>query len=129
MFIIFVVIETNGRYKKKSLETTQLQAELTKAQLQALRMQIQPHFLFNSLNTIVSLIRSEKYDKGLEKLLRLSGLLRISLSHFEDQFVTIREEVSFVQQYLEIEKIRFEDRLTIEIDVAAQAAKMKIPAC
>ncbi len=127
MIIIFYVIEITKKYQDKSLETSRLEAALTQANLQTLKMQIRPHFLFNAHNAIATLMRSEKNEEALEMLLKLSALLRTSLNNFENQLVTLEEEIDFARKYLEIEKIRFEDRLEVEVVLKDELKGLKVP--
>lgn len=97
----------------------------TEAQLSALRAQINPHFLFNSLTTIGYLINSAP-DKAFETLMKLTRLLRESLRQ-TPEFSTLGEELDLIENYLEIEKARFEERLNIKIEVGQDLKKVKIP--
>lgn len=97
------------------LHSTQLESQLTQAHLSALKMQIQPHFLFNTLNAIMVLVRQQKGREAEEMLSRLSDLLRCVLDDVEAQEVPLRRELEYVQLYLSIEEVRFQDRLRIEI--------------
>ncbi len=127
MIIVFYVIEITKKYQHKSLEATKLESALTQANIQALKMQIRPHFLFNTHNAIATLMRSGKNDEALEMLLKLSDLLRMSLNNFENQLVDLEEEVDFAKKYLEIERIRFEDRLDLEIRIKEEDKHLKVP--
>lgn len=100
-----------------------LKAELTQARLQALKMQLNPHFLFNTLHSISSLVLNDP-PKAHEMIARLGDFLRITLEHSEDQMVTLGRELEFLRSYLEIEQTRFQDWLTVdfEIDPATLAA-------
>ncbi len=127
MIIVFYVIEITKKYQYKSLEATKLESALTQANIQALKMQIRPHFLFNAHNAIATLMRSAKDEEALEMLLKLSDLLRMSLNNFENQLVDLEEEVDFAKKYLEIERIRFEDRLDVEIQINKEDKHLKVP--
>lgn len=128
LLIVFYLFEVTNKYKSKSLEAAKLETELATANLQALKMQIHPHFLFNAHNAIATLLRAQQTEQALEMLLRLSDLLRASLSNFKDQFVPLKEEIAFIDNYLEIEKIRFEDTLEVvqEIDQALLNARVPV---
>lgn len=95
------------------------------AQLTALRAQINPHFLFNALTTIGYLIEAAP-DKALQTLLQLTKLLRAVLSR-QAEFTTLGDELNLIESYLEIEKARFEERLSLSIDVDASLRRIKIP--
>jgi len=101
------------RSKDRERRGLELQASLAQARLQALRMQMNPHFLFNTLNSIASLVQ-EDGKKAEEMITALSELLRLTLRATDRQEVTVREELQFLDRYLHIEKTRFGDRLQIE---------------
>lgn len=98
----------------------------TEAQLTALRAQINPHFLFNSLTTIGYLIKAEP-DKAYDTLLRLTRLLRGVLSS-TGEFCTLGDELRLIESYLEIERARFEEKLTVEVIVAEELRGLSVPA-
>jgi two-component system LytT family sensor kinase len=114
------------KYRDRELRGAQLAGELSRAQLQALKMQLKPHFLFNTLNSISSLMYSD-VDAADAMLARLSDFLRLTLDREPDQEVTLAEELEFVRRYLEIEKIRFEDRLLVRLDVAPGIENASVP--
>ncbi len=95
-----------------------LERQLLQARLQALEMQIHPHFLFNTLHAVASLIRVKEDQSAIKMLVGLSDLLRLALRNRDAQEVTLRDELDFVRHYLEVEGIRFQDRLKVRIDVA-----------
>ena len=105
----------------------QKQRDLDSAQLNALKMQLQPHFLFNTLNSIASLIDIDK--KSAQKMLsQLGFLLREILENDNQLFISLEQEVKYVSTYLDIEQTRFRDRMTIEIALDEQLRNAKIPA-
>jgi two-component system LytT family sensor kinase len=97
------------------LHSSELKAQLMRAQLSALKMQLQPHFLFNTLNAIMVLVRQQRARQAEETLARLSDLLRCVLEDVEAQEVPLRRELEYLQLYLSIEQVRFQDRLRVEI--------------
>jgi two-component system, LytTR family, sensor kinase len=97
------------------LQTSELKTQLVQAQLSALNTQLQPHFLFNTLNAIMVLVRQKKTNEAEEMLARLSDLLRCVLEDVNAQEVPLRRELEYVQLYLSIQQVRFQDRLRIEI--------------
>lgn len=105
----------------------QLAAETSEAHLVALRAQINPHFLFNSLNTIISLI-GERPGEAEAVVENLSAIFRYTLQTGSKAFVPIRDEIALVERYLHIEKARFGERLTISCEVDPEAAEVPIPA-
>jgi two-component system LytT family sensor kinase len=106
-----------------------LLAELTRdAQRAALRYQLNPHFLFNTLNTVSSLVMDRRNDEAERMLLNLATFIRSTLTDGPSGTIALREEIGLQQLYLEIEKVRFEDRLTVEIDVPEEAGRVQVPA-
>src|SRR4030095_4490695 len=100
---------------------------LSEAQLTALRSQIQPHFLFNTLNAVVALVRDNENDRAVEALTSLSSLLRTALRTGATHEVTLTEEVAFTARYVAIEQLRFGDRVCMQIDVPATLGKARVP--
>ncbi len=127
MLIVFYIIELNKNYKLKSIEASQLESQLAKAQLESLRMQLQPHFLFNAHNTVSMLIRTKQYVQATEMISKISELLRNSLKSEEAQFVPLSRELELIKAYLEIEEVRFEDHLTISFDLDQNAENDLVP--
>lgn len=127
LLIIFFIIELYKGYQTKAEEATRLQAQLANAQLESLRMQLQPHFLFNAHNTVSMLIRTRKYDQATEMISKISDLLRKSLNSQEEQFTSLKDEVGLLRAYLDIEQIRFEDHLTISLEIAPDTENIPVP--
>lgn len=127
LLIVFLFIDIYADYQKRLLAITRLEADLKNAELNALKMQIQPHFLFNTHNAIATLLRANKAEPALDMLLKLSDLLRVSLNSFDHQLIPLREELTFVKNYLDIEKVRFEDRLTVEFDISEEVLDVEVP--
>jgi two-component sensor histidine kinase len=125
-----VVIEHSVRYyrmyQERSLRAAQLEAQLAEAQLQALRMQLQPHFLFNTMNAISVLIEKDP-ELARRTLGRLGDLLRLTLENSRHQEVTLRAELEFLDRYLQIEQTRFGDRLTVSISVDPDLCDVLVP--
>jgi hypothetical protein len=114
------------RLRERERRALLLESNLAKARLNALKAQLQPHFLFNSLNAIAALLRR---DPRLAEttLVALSELLRLALSQSERQEGALREELEFVQRYLEIQQTRFGDKLRVEQDIESQALDCVVP--
>jgi len=126
--IIGVIYSLNyyHKYQEKKLKASQLEAHLAKSQLEVLKMQLHPHFLFNSLNAISALIRKDK--EAAEKMLtQLSDILRMSLENSGLQEVPLKEELEFLNRYFEIQKIRFGDRLNIRLNINLDTYNALIP--
>lgn len=110
----------------EKVRVAQLSAQLSDAQLNALKMQIHPHFLFNTLNSIATLIHEDAQAADL-MLTRLSDFLRMTLKNSGEPIVTLKKELDFVKTYLDIEKVRFEERLTVEIIADDSILSVKVP--
>lgn len=110
----------------RALRASQLEARLAQSQLQVLRMQLQPHFLFNTLHTISALMHKD-VKRADSMIAALSDLLRMSLRSVGVQEVELREEVDFLQRYLEIMSLRFGDRLTVALDIDPTALDARVP--
>ena len=111
----------------RALRASQLEARLAQSQLQMLRMQLQPHFLFNTLHTISALMHRD-VKRADSMIAALSDLLRMSLRTATTQEVELREEVEFLQRYLEIMSLRFGDRLVVNVDIDPAALDARVPA-
>lgn len=114
------------RYRERELAAQRLAAGLAVARLQALKMQLQPHFLFNTLHAISALIPAEA-QPARRMVARLGDLLRNTLDHEETQEVALRDELAFLEPYLEIEQARLEDRLTVAVDIDPGLLDARVP--
>jgi two-component system, LytTR family, sensor kinase len=115
-----------GLYRTRQHHTSELEARLAKTHLQVLRMQLQPHFLFNTLNTVAELVHTDP-DTADQMITRLGRLLRLSLDHAGHQVVPLRQEIEFLRMYVEIEQVRFQDRLQIMWDLAPDTLDAAVP--
>jgi signal transduction histidine kinase len=104
----------------------QLAAQLAQAQLQALKMQIHPHFLFNTLNSIAALLHKD-VEAADRMIARLGDFLRMTLKRSDAQTVDFGQELEFLKCYLDIEHIRFQDRLTVEMEIEPQTLDVMVP--
>lgn len=109
-----------------ALERSQLETQLANARLDALKMQLQPHFLFNTLNSISVLMRDDATTAN-KMLIRLSELLRAALKSESSQEISLQEELEFLCGYLEIEQMRFQDRLTVDFAIENETLDAQIP--
>ena len=114
------------KYRDRELRASQLETRLSQAQLQALKMQLNPHFLFNVLNTISSLMYTD-IEAADAMMSRLSELLRLTLEKDASQEVTLAEEMALLERYLDIERIRFEDRLRVTVNVDPATLEARVP--
>jgi two-component system, LytTR family, sensor kinase len=110
----------------RTLRASQLETRLVEAQLQSLQRQLQPHFLFNTLNTISALMHRD-VEAADAMIARLSDLLRMSLQTVGVQEVSLKEELDFLSKYLEIEQTRFRDRLRVVFDVLPDTFDALVP--
>ncbi len=123
----FWALDYHRRFRERELTASQLEARLAQAHLQALRTQLHPHFLFNTLNAISVLVLKGESQCAIRMLSRLSELLRLTLESGGAQEVTLREELGFLERYLEIERVRFQDRLTVQTEVEPEALGAAVP--
>src|ERR1044071_6067971 len=124
---IFYAIDYYRKYREREFQASRLEAQLAQAQLDSLRMQLHPHFLFNTLNSIVGLVRDNKNGAAVNMLVGLSDLLRHTLEHSSRHEVELREEINFIKLYLGIQEMRFSDRLRIELDIDPSTTRALVP--
>ena len=117
-------LQANQRQAKLNAE---LQSQLVQTQLQMLRMQLNPHFIFNTFNTISMLVRANKNEEATDMLAKLAELLRISLYKNEKQLIPLHTELEYCRHYLDIELVRFKDRLKVEFDVDPVSENRLVP--
>jgi sensor histidine kinase YesM len=129
----YYAIEYGARVRERertaaelALRASRLETSLSRANLEALRMQLNPHFLFNTLNTVAVLAMKGERQRVVRMINRLSDLLRLSLENAR-QTITLGEEVDFLQRYLEIEQVRFRDRMTVLVDVPDDLLDAEVP--
>ena len=115
------------RERQHALRESRLEAELARAQLEALRLEIEPHFLFNTLNSIAALIRLKDHDAALKMLLGLSTLMRTALDRPKNQMVTLSAEIEFVKGYVDLQQARFADRLDVQYAIDEACRSMTVP--
>jgi sensor histidine kinase YesM len=114
------------KFQERVTRTAELEKRLVEARLQALQMQLNPHFLFNTLHAISALMH-QNVDAADRMITRLSELLRHALESTDQQEVPLREEIAFLKRYLEIEETRFGDRLTIELIIPPETEDLLVP--
>lgn len=115
-----------AKYRDRVIESARLESRLAEARLQTLKSQLDPHFLFNTLNAVTALIR-KKPDAAETMLARLGDLLRLSLDSSDSNEVALRDELAFIEPYLDIQRLRLGDRLSVRIDVDPDALDAMVP--
>ena len=118
--------ETYAKFRDRELAASQLQTQLVSAELGALKMQLQPHFLFNTLNAIAALLKP-KPDAAESMVLQLAEFLRLTLRNTGRAEVTLREELDFLERYLAIEKTRFGERLSTRFHIRSEVLDARVP--
>ena len=114
------------KLEERELRAAQLETRLAQAQLQVLKIQLQPHFLFNTLHAISALVQKDP-DAADHTIALLSDLLRLTLETGSEQEVSLQRELDFVERYLEIEQTRFGDRLTVRLEIADDVRDARVP--
>jgi two-component system, LytTR family, sensor kinase len=115
------------KYREREWRAAQLEAQLAQAQLETLKMQLHPHFLFNTLHAISSLVREQKNKSAVDMIAGLSGLLRHAIETSRKQEVSLREELEFLELYLDIQQMRFSDRLKVEMSIEPATLDAAVP--
>jgi hypothetical protein len=126
VFLTGMVLHLSRRHRRHTLATKCLQAELTRAQLQAMKAQLHPHFLFNTLNTI-SVLVTKNPDKANRMIVLLSDLLRETVETSQADEVSLRRELELLRSYVEIQTIRFDRCLSVSYDVNADLLDARLP--
>lgn len=126
ILLISYAIDFYHRYQEGEKKTSRLEAQLAQAQLQALKMQLHPHFLFNTLHSISALMH-KNIHAAETMIARLGDFLRLTLENAGSQEVSLRQELDFLKCYLEIERIRFQDRLTVNLEIEPQTLDARLP--
>ena len=120
------LVDSRDKVARKVTETAQLGEELSKAQLAALLRQMEPHFMFNTLNSIAGLVRDDRKAAAVNMIVGLSELLRRASQDHKPE-VTLAEEVEYLQRYVDIQKVRFGDRLRYSMNVLEQVLNARVP--
>ena len=127
LLVIGAGLAVYQRAQNLEVRESRLEADLARAQLDALRLEIEPHFLFNSLNSIAALIRSRSSDRALSMLLELSELLRAAVEGRRQHTTTLAEETAFVKRYIDLQRVRFSDRLDVRYEIAPESERCAVP--
>ena len=132
IYVLFVASFNIFNYvelvKQKEQDTNRLEASLIKSKLHALQMQINPHFLFNTLNSISVLVQKRDFTTAEEMIHRLSDFFRMTLEKSGEQLVPLEAELELLDNYLAIEQMRFKDRLTAERNIDKRTLSVSVPA-
>jgi len=120
-------LDSRARLATSQMEAARLSEGLSQAQLGALRRQIEPHFLFNTLNTVAGLVREGRGDDAIRLIASLSEFLRRMLADTNRQEVPLREELAFTRDYLAIQQLRFGERLEVAVDVPSEFDEARVP--
>ncbi|MBW8813381.1 MAG: histidine kinase [Caulobacterales bacterium] len=124
---ITYLVDSRDRLTRQATEAARLNEELSKAQLAALRRQMEPHFMFNALNSIAGLVRDNRNDAAVSMVVGLSEFLRRATEDSHRPQVTLAEEVEYLQRYIDIQKVRFGERLGISVDVPPDLLDVQVP--
>jgi hypothetical protein len=124
---ITYLVDSREKVARQMTETARLNEELSKAQLAALRGQMEPHFMFNTLNSIAGLVRDQCNDAAVRMIVGLSEFLRRASENSHRPQVTLAEEVEYLQRYIDIQKVRFGERLRVSVDVPADLLDVLVP--
>ena len=120
-------MDAREKMARQMMETARLSEELSRSQLAALRQQIEPHFMFNTLHSITGLVRDYKIDAAVSMIVGLSEFLRRALEDSHRSQVTLEEEVEYLQRYLDIQKTRFGERLQVDLAIPAELLRAQVP--
>ena len=120
-------LDSRARVARQLVETARLNDELSKAQLAALHRQIEPHFMFNTLHAIAGLVREHRDEAAVSMIVGLSEFLRRAAAESHRPQVTLAEEVEYLQRYLDIQKVRFGERLQVTVDIPAELLRAQVP--
>jgi two-component system, LytTR family, sensor kinase len=121
------LLDSRERLARHQTETARLNEQLSKAQLNALRRQIEPHFLFNTLNAVAGLVREKRNNAAIDMIVALSDFMRRVVEDSDRQQVPLEEELEFAQKYLDIQKARFDERLQVSVDVPRELFSAQVP--
>lgn len=126
IIVLLKILQTYLTVQKQKLQVLTLENELNIAQLETLRWQLNPHFLFNSLHTLNTLIGYDD-ERAQEMIIKITNLLRKMLSQKEVHLITFKEELEYFKNYLEIEQERFYDRLNVKLEIDEETSSIKVP--
>jgi len=126
LVLIYYLVTNTQKLQERTKQEEQLKSLVRETELNMLKSQINPHFLFNSLNSIASLTMSNP-DEARDMIIRLSDFLRYSLKHRENEFVPLEEELGRMKDYLAIEKVRFGEKLLYDFEIGKDCERFPVP--
>ena len=121
------LVDARESIARQTTETARLNEELSRAQLATLRSQMEPHFMYNTLNSIAGLVRDQRGDAAVSMIVGLSEFLRRASEDSHRSQVTLAEEVEYLQRYLEIQRVRFGERLQVSVDIPTELLRAQVP--
>ena len=121
------LLDARESIARQTTETARLNEELSRAQLATLRSQMEPHFMYNTLNSIAGLVRDQRGDAAVSMIVGLSEFLRRASEDFHRSQVSLAEEVEYLQRYLDIQKVRFGERLQVSVDIPTELLRAQVP--
>jgi two-component system, LytTR family, sensor kinase len=121
------LVDARERISRQITETARLNEELSRAQLAALRRQMEPHFMYNTLHSIAGLVRDQRNDAAVSMIVGLSEFLRRASEDSHRSQVTLAEEVEYLQRYLELQQVRFGERLQVSVEIPAELLRARVP--
>lgn len=127
MQVALFALDFYKRFRDQQIRAMSLESQLSQAELRTLKRQLQPHFLFNALNTIAMMVRRNKEEEAVDMISALSDLLRSSLKKQSDQMVMLSEEIDLLKKYLKIEQVRFKDKLTLSFHLQPESLSISVP--
>ena len=127
LLVVGGALAAHHRARDLTLRKSRLEAELARAELRALRLEIEPHFLFNTLNAIAALIRLKDNAKALEMVVGLGDFMRHNLDDQRDQFVPLSTEIEWIKRYVGLQQMRFGERLEVEYRIDQESLNVAVP--
>jgi two-component system LytT family sensor kinase len=124
--LVTLAYQYHSKLRERELREVELQRQMAEYELQILKLQLHPHFLFNTLNGISALMTRD-INTARKMLVRLSELLRVALAHSSDKEVTLKEEMEFVEAYLQLEQMRFGERLRVALEIHPDTLDARVP--
>lgn len=124
---VYYAYDYYRKYRSREQQAISLQLQLAQANLRALKMQLHPHFLFNTLNSVAALVRKNENKTAVKMLVQLSDFLRLALENKGVQEIPLKQELDFLERYLNIEKIRFKERLTFTVKATPDVQEAYVP--